>query len=1041
MGLRLGIYEEIINQSLEYDLQGAGKTGLQCTTRALDPGDSHEYLSRYVARQFSRVLSMFPAQERLERQTELTNQILELLSLAAPDAAGSKDYRVGSAELLLAVSRALEQVPPRPDTPLSISCLMTGTRQDPSLVSQLRKEIATADRVDILCSFIKWGGVRILDESLKRLTESGKPLRVITTTYMGATDLKAVERLSELPNTGLRVSYDARRTRLHAKAYIIHRETGFGVAYIGSSNLSQAALTDGLEWNVKISQHESPHLWEKISATFETYWEDPEFIPYCVGERERLQRALGQQSGISSEGEGGVFFDLKPYPFQEEILQRLEAERDVRGRNRNLVVAATGTGKTVVAAFDYARFRRKTGASPRLLFVAHREEILTQSRACFRAVLRDNNFGDLLVGTHAPERLDHLFASIQSINSRKLWDRIEADFYDFVVIDEFHHAAASSYKRLLDWICPQILLGLTATPERADGLDILHYFSEHIAAEIRLPDAINRKLLAPFQYFGISDDESVNYRKLQWKRGGYVTGELDNLVTGNDVRADLVVRQVHRILLDARQARGLGFCVSVRHAEYMAKHFRKRGIPAEALSADSPRELRESIQRRLEAREINFIFVVDLYNEGVDLPWVDTILLLRPTESLTVFLQQLGRGLRLHEDKECLTILDFIGQAHANFNFEARFRALIGRSHRRVESEIEDRFPHLPAGCVIDLERQAQQYILDNIREAITHGRQRIIRRIRSYKEETGRTPDLGSFVEYHHLELSDIYRRGSWSRLMAEAGCGKDFSDPDEKQLAGGLSRMTHINSGRQIKRLLEILDALSHGDAREPNEETDRRYLFMLHFTLWGRENLPASLNESLMRLRANPTLLAELRELLAWRLESVNEVPQPMDLPFPCPLDIHSDYTRDEILAALGELNFNTQRQLREGVLYVPSLPADLLFVTLNKTEQEYSPTTMYEDYAISEKLFHWQSQSTTSAQSPTGKRYVNHQKQGSNVLLFVRETKELPGRASPYTFLGPVIYRSHHGSRPMSIIWELACRLPASLLRTVRRLAND
>lgn len=1039
MGLRPGLYEEILDHSL--DRQQADGTGWRITTRALDPGDSHVYLARYLARRFSRAFSGFPVEDRPVRQIELANRILELLNSAVPKADNKDGDRIERAELLLAVSRALEQVPARPDTPLSISCLMTGTRQDPSLVSQLRKEIATADRVDILCSFIKWGGVRILDESLKRLTESGKPLRVITTSYMGATDLKAVERLSELPNAGLRVSYDARRTRLHAKAYIIHRETGFGVAYIGSSNLSQAALTDGLEWNVKISQHESPHLWEKICATFETYWEDPEFIPYCAEERERLQRALRQQSGMSSEGEGGVFFDVRPYPFQEEILERLEAERDVRGRNRNLVVAATGTGKTVVAAFDYARFRRKTGVPPRLLFVAHREEILTQSRACFRTVLRDNNFGDLLLGKHAPERLDHLFASIQSINSRELWDRIDEDFYDFVVIDEFHHAAAPSYRRLLDRVRPKILLGLTATPERTDGLDILRYFSGHIAAEIRLPDAINRKLLAPFQYFGISDDESVNYRGLQWKRGGYVTGELDNLVTGNDVRADLVIRQIHRILLDARQARGLGFCVSVRHAEFMAEHFRKRGLPAAALSADSPRELRESIQRRLQAREINFIFVVDLYNEGVDLPWVDTILLLRPTESLTVFLQQLGRGLRLHEDKECLTILDFIGQAHANFNFEARFRALIGRSHRRVESEIEDRFPHLPAGCAIDLERQAQQYILDNIHQAVTYGRRNIIRRIESFQEETGQVPRLRSFLEYHHLDLSDIYRRDSWARLLVEAGRGENFSDPDEKQLAKGLSRLTHINSPRQIQSLLRILSELSCDDVREPADETDRRYLFMLHFTLWGRLNTPDLLADSLLKLKSNPTLLAELQEMLAWRLECVNEVLQPVDFSFPCPLDLHADYTRDEILAALGELSFTSQRQLREGVLYVPYLRADLLFVTLNKTEHEYSPTTMYEDYAISEKLFHWQSQSTTSAESPTGKRYVNHKELGSNVLLFVRETKAQSGHASPYTFLGPVIYRSHHGSRPMSIIWELVYRLPASLLRTVRRLAND
>ena len=841
---------------------------------------------------------------------------------------------------------------------------MTGTRQDPTLVSQLRKEIASADRVDILCSFIKWGGVRILDESLRQLTAT-KSLRVITTSYMGATDPKAVEFLHNLPNTEVQISYDTRRTRLHAKAYIIHRETGSGVAYIGSSNLSQAALTDGLEWNVKISQEESPHLWEKVCATFDTYWNDNEFVAYTADSKERLKEALRSERSSTDDESILTYFNLKPYPFQQEILDKLEAERALHQRFRNLVVAATGTGKTVISAFDYLYFRKRRGdnESSRLLFIAHREEILKQSLGTFRNVLRDFNFGDLLVAGSEPQSLDHLFCSIQSYNARALWEQVSADFYDFIVVDEFHHAAAPSYQRLLSFVQPTVILGLTATPERMDDLDVLEFFENHIAAEIRLPDAINRKLLCPFQYFGVSD--SVDFSAIRWQRGGYDQGELENLLTGNDVRANLVIEKVREILLDVSNARGLGFCVGVRHAEFMAEVFSKAGIPSVALSSESSRELRHTVQRQLISREVNFIFVVDLYNEGVDIKEIDTILLLRPTESLTVFLQQLGRGLRLDDDKDCLTVLDFIGQAHQNFNFELRFRALLGQTSRRVEDEIKDDFPHLPAGCSIVLERYATKYILDNIRQATTHNRRRLVQRIRSFTAETGLELSLPNFIDYLRLDLHDIYRRDSWSRLLVDANLRPDFSEPDEARFAKGLSRVAHLNAARQLRVLIDSLSGDEDSVHVEAEDEETHRFLTMLHLTLWGK-SVPNTLAEANSRLHHNPTLRGELRDLFRLKFEMLDEIPIEPTLPFLCPLQIHSDYSIQEVFGGLGISTLERQRELREGVFHAESLRADLFFVTLNKTESDYSPTTMYEDYAISDEIFHWQSQSTTSSE---------------------------------------------------------------------------
>lgn len=546
-----GLYEQLIDQFLDERL-AATDSALDIHQEALDAGESHAVLAQHVARLLRDFLAEMHGPDRLARQIAVCNRVVALLSEQAHERLSLNHTLPDEARRLLAVwprePVVTPRSPERPETPLSVSCLLTGTRIDPSLVSQLRKEFLSADRVDVLCSFIKWSGIRVLEDELRSVAaRPGTTIRIITTPYMGATDLKAVEFLTDLPNTDLRVSYDTRRTRLHAKAYIFHRETGFSTAYVGSANLSNAALTDGLEWNVKISQYESPHLWEKLCATFESYWNDPEFVPYSASQRERLRIALYEQQSAGRDDMATFQFDIHPYPYQQEILDRLSAERRYHGRCHNLVVAATGTGKTVIAAFDYKRFQQafateQPGKSARLLFVAHREEILKQSLACFRAVLRDQNFGDLLVGEHHPTSPDQLFVSVQSFNSHRLADDLPPDFFQFVVVDEFHHAEAPSYQRLLDHLRPSILLGLTATPERADGLDVLRHFGGHVSAEIRLPEAINRKLLCPFQYFGVSD--SVDLSHLTWQRGGYRVAELEERFTGNDARADLVVRSV-----------------------------------------------------------------------------------------------------------------------------------------------------------------------------------------------------------------------------------------------------------------------------------------------------------------------------------------------------------------------------------------------------------------------------------------------------------------------------------------------------------------
>ena len=588
-----------------------------------------------------------------------------------------------------------------------------------------------------------------------------------------------------------------------------------------------AALTSGLEWNTKVTRRDLPETFDKIAATFEYYWNDREFEYYAEDQRERLARALKAEKYFDTNNADVYTMDINPYSYQQEILDKLEAERTVRGYTRNLVVAATGTGKTVISALDYKRFRKQNPDRPcRLLFVAHREEILKQSLYTFRAVLKDANFGELFVGNYKPESIDNLFLSIQTFNSQSFTEKTSPDFYDYIIVDEFHHAAAPTYQKLLPYYQPRILLGLTATPERMDGKSILPYFHNRIAAEIRLPEAIGRKLLCPFQYFGVTD--TVDLDALKWSAGGYQKSELEHIYTLSgavaDRRADHVVTALLKYVTDIDEVKGLGFCVTVDHAEFMCRYFNDHNIPSMCLTGQSSDEERAAAKRRLVSGEVRFIFVVDIYNEGVDIPEVNTVLFLRPTESLTIFLQQLGRGLRLSEDKECLTVLDFIDE-----------------------------------------------------------------------------------------------------------------------------------------------------------------------------------------------------------------------PVELGFDCPLDLHCTYTRDQLLVALDFMKPST---VREGVKWLPEKNIDVFFVTLNKADKDYSPTTMYNDYSINESLFHWQSQSTTAENSPTGQRYIHHEDRGSKVLLFVREFKSdrMTGGAEAYTYLGTANYVKHTGSRPMNITWQLDRPIPAKFLKKTNKLVD-
>lgn len=1032
-----GVYEELITLRFEQRLKELTDLGWRPVSNAVGSESVPHVLTRHVAEAVRRVLQDLPPEERVHA----ANHILESISTLH----GAREWvdlvAEGPRQLLaLAKEEAPGAFAVRPATPLSDTALLTNSPEDPSLGFELRAELATADRVDLLCAFVKWHGLRTIEHSLKAAHARNVPIRVITTTYIGATERRALDRLVREFNAQVKVNYETRSTRLHAKAWLFRRHSGYDTAYVGSSNLSKAALLDGLEWNVRLSSIATPDVLRKFDATFEAYWSDPSFETYDpAADGSRLEAALSIAGGTSSKSaaDRGITLsglEVRPYPHQRDMLERLEVEREVHDRHRNLLVAATGTGKTVMAALDYKQLRKNHRRDLRLLFVAHRKEILQQSLRTYQDVLINADFGESLHSGEIPERWTHVFASVQSLNTRAL-DQLASDHFDVIVIDEFHHGTSPTYRKILDHFRPLELLGLTATPERMDGKNIQdEFFGGRIAAEMRLWEALENDLLSPFHYFGISDNTDLS--AVEWKRGSYDTNALSNVLTGNDARARLVVKAVEEKIVEPGAMRALGFCVSVAHAHFMAEYFRTAGLQALALSGETPAEERKQALTDLASGALQVIFSVDLFNEGLDIPDVDTLLLLRPTSSATVFLQQLGRGLRRSENKAVLTVLDFIGQHRKEFRFESQFRALTNLTRKRLLDNIEHDFPQLPSGCQIILEEKAKAAIISNIKDQIAVNVTVLAREVADYAE-----PELGRYLDESGRELKELYRGNgnSWTGLLRRSGLLKGETPPGEAALLKRVGAFLHVDDPLRVAAYTRMLE----DDAPPYNalNEQQQAYARMLFFQLWPLGGTTrkgyADYDSAFEDLRDQQAVRSELRQVLKYNLAHTEHVPIPLlgiGGANGIPLTVHASYSREEILPALGQSYIGgfMPGDFREGVKWCESIKTDALLITLEKDEKDFSPQTRYHDYALNETVFHWESQNQTSGTSPTGLRYQHHMAQGSHVLLFVRRYKCTDiGGAQPWMLLGPAEYIEHKGSKPMAISWRLKHAIPADV----------
>ncbi|MCT2589546.1 DUF3427 domain-containing protein [Streptomyces sp. N2-109] len=1019
-----GLYEQLITQRLQERINELKQQGWKVSEEDVSEADSTTLLAGHI----SEIIRQHLATMTKVEQVLAANLILE--SLASAEGAKQWIDLVAGREprqvLALSNPDTDETFGIRPSTPLSESALLTNAPDDPSLGTELRYELASADRVDLLCAFVKWHGLRTLQASLEAAHKRDVPMRVITTTYMGATERRALDRLVREYGAEVKINYEIHTTRLHAKAWLFRRNTGYDTAYVGSSNLSKSALLDGLEWNVRLSSVATPAAMVKFDSTFESYWANPAFESYDPDrDAERLDEALHRAGWMpNASTPNGILtsHEVRPFPHQQGMLERLWVERK-DGADRNLLVAATGTGKTVMAALDFQQLRKEHGDLS-LLFVAHRREILTQSRDTYRAVLKERNFGELHIGGHVPKKRQHVFASIQSLQSQ-IPDGLSADHFDVIVIDEFHHATANTYKEIIKHFKPKHLLGLTATPERADGYRVQdEYFGGHIAAEMRLWEALTNELVSPFQYFGIADETDMT--GVHWKRGGYDRAELENVIDENQTRAELIIDALRDKILDPKSMHALGFCVSIRHAHFMADFFCKKGIRAKALDGSSLDSERQAALDALRRGDIQILFAVDLFNEGLDIPDIDTLLFLRPTSSVTLFLQQLGRGLRRTPNKAVLTVLDFVGQHRKEYRFEDRFRAITNHGRTRLAKDIEDDFSHLPSGYEIILDKVSKERILENVHAHLKLNVLGLAAEVRGYGLD-----NLLDYLKESGRDIDEIYRNNySWTTLLRRAKLLDPPEPPGEKSLLKRVSVFLRVDDYARLTAYEQLLEDDAPGyDDLSP---TDQKFARMLYFSIWPYGTGGSTYQEGLKTLHPQEKFRKEVRDVLKYSKRQVDHLP--VELPeahASIPLVLHASYSREEILTALDEVELGgyLPGHFNSGVRWSNKHRIDALLINVEKSEKDFKPSTRYKDYAISPRRFHWESQGRTPEHSATGTRYQTHQSDGSHVFLFVRRSNTNDvGNTQPYTFLGPVNYVSHEGSKPMGITWELDYELP-------------
>ena len=955
----------------------------------------------------------------------------------------------------------------------------------------LKQELLNCKKFYFIVSFIKYSGIQLLISTLDELEKQGIQGEIITSVYLNITDSKALRKLLSYENIKVKI-YNNSSESFHTKAYLFEKEKYHSVV-IGSSNISQSALYSAEEWNVKLTDSSFFNIYGKSLNQFEKLWHSNEAIELTqdfIDEYEKYKKSVNVQNTfdyrktkIEQENE------FVPNSMQKRVLQKLKETR-INGNKKGLVISATGTGKTYLAAMDIKQFfeinsntenklfkindKKSKTSNIKFLFIAHREELLENAINVFSKILKidKNEFGKIYGGLKEIDK-SIIFASIQSL--RNCYNEFKPSFFDYVIVDEFHHSMSDSYLKTLSYFNPKFLLGLTATPKRMDGKDILSLCDYNIVDEIGIKEALEEDLIVPFHYFGVND-YTINYDNIPYKNGKYNEKILlENLLL--NTRTDYIVEKINKFGFDGDELSAVAFCQNIDHAFFMKEEFSKKGYKSAVITANTSSNERSEILEKFKNKKIEILCVVDILNEGIDIPTINLLLFLRPTMSSTIFIQQIGRGLRKAKNKDFVTIIDFIGNHKKDyllinyFSSEVDNKDTLFTKKEKIINEIKNQFSNIPKSCYVELDRICQNRIIEKI-EKINFSSKNILKEMYlDYKAEIGKSED--EFLQVRDFDTNiELFQElclkmHSFYNAQLQFENSKIFENENEKNPLN----TTEIEFLEYLEKkitLVEpftflIIDYLATGKEYINNSDLlnkykrffdikrnfEKHYLLnrifeeliedeILEKSLYGYKFSKKYKNLfSNKKLNEKNNMKSQQKEN---KLNFINRLKQLIHLGL-------NEFKRND----LDEFNENILISYKEykrvelQILLDSKVPKGswragyantekdiCLFATIDKTHI-FQENLKYDNSLFADDIIQWISQPKTSHNSSVGQMFIHHKEKGFKVHIFIRKYAFMNGnKTNPFIYLGNAQYYSSQGDKPMKILWKLDKKIPQKLI---------
>lgn len=913
-----------------------------------------------------------------------------------------------------------------------------------NLLTELKQSLSECKNFYFSVAFVNFSGLQLLLDSFKELEDRGVKGKIITSTYLNFTEPKALEKIRNFDNIDLKVFIADKEKGFHTKAYIFENEDEYKII-IGSSNITQRALKSNVEWNVMIISKKDTEFVSEVLEEYKSLWDSTGFVDdEFLAKYESFIKSIKSKQRYQAI-EFNDYKVIKPNFMQQEALKNLDRLRSI-GEDKALVIAATGTGKTYMSAFDVLAFDPK-----KMLFLVHREDILRSAESTFRSLCKNKNISmGFYTGNDKDRNSDYLFATVQTME--KNIDEFNIDEFDYIVIDEAHHSTSPTYEKILKYFKPEFLLGITATPERCDTGNIFDVFDNNVALEIRLNEALEHELIVPFHYFGITDIDAVNYENVTLDNIAEVS---KRLMIG--ARVDFIINKMKFYGFDGNKQKTVGFCINKKHAHYMAEKFNEAGIESIALTGEDSVDKRQAYIKKLEDEEdsLKVIFTVDIFNEGVDIPSLNQVLMLRPTSSPIIFVQQLGRGLRKHESKEFLTVLDFIGNHNKAFLITLALKG--GRYYDKdsLKVSVATDFSDIPGCSNIQMDRIAQERIMQQLNTENFNSLKYLKEEYNEFKSLLGGkipcnlmdyvrydgSPDPLKFINYEKtyqgfmkkvepayegLELNDE----EFVKVLKELSDKLPLKRPHEFAIIKHLINTSEVTLDTAVKVINKYLNTVDKETVSHAFRCLNQNYYdkaevvkYTKLFNLDGDKLIKLLSFEKLLANKKYKDIILDLLNygLIAYEKRYGSEN---FGVPFLKP------YEQYQMIDTALLSNYEKTHSSFRGSGLITNGNEYFLFVDLHK-EDDIKESIKYKDEFISRSLFQWQTPNSTSQGSERGKNIIYNKERKINLHLFVRKYKDIDGKRQPYIYIGKGNTVEFTGEKPITVKLQMESKIPEKI----------